>query len=177
MLFPVGLSMNHELLNLLASLRQASAQEDQATAEKAAQGLAQLGSEGALVAGQIFSFLSSPNENIREPLVSLLEDCGPAPASDLPLIAKSLSSADELTAYWAATLLGRGKCDAIAHVSALTKKLAEESQPHVVREQAAWALGKIGSLDAPAKEALAKAAASPLPRLARLAKQALESDD
>lgn len=169
--------MNHELLNLLSSLRAASAQGDEATAAKAAQGLMQLGPEAALIAGQVLPFLSSPNETIRESLVSLLEDCGPAPASDLPLVAKTLTSSDELTAYWAATLLGRAEKGAATHVPALAKALADESRPHAVREQSAWALGKIGSLDTAAKEALAKAASSPLPRLTRLAKHALESGD
>jgi HEAT repeat protein len=166
--------MNHELLNLLASLRQASSLGDEATAEKAAQALVQLGSEAGLVAGQTLPFLSSRNETIRESLVSLLEDCGPVPSGDLSLVAKSLASSDELTAYWAATLLGRGGNEAAAHSTALVQVLADESRPHAVREQAAWALGKIGSLSPSAKETLTKAATSPLPRLARLAKQALE---
>jgi hypothetical protein len=42
-----------------------------------------------------------------------------------------------------------------------------------VAERAAWALGKVGPAAAPAREALARAAASAHPRLARLAGEAL----
>lgn len=165
--------MNNELLQLLAALRAAIAQGDTATAVTAAESLMHLGSEAVAVAPQLLPFLSNANDEIRNPLVSVLDDCGPVPASDLSLVAQSLASTDELTAYWAATLLGRGEAAATPHTAALAATLADESRPVPVREQAAWALGKIGSLDEVAKMALQHAAQSKFPRLARLAKKAL----
>lgn len=83
-------------------------------------------------------------------------------------------------AYWSCTLLGR-----VAHesatkqqvVSGLLATVARASADMAVRERAAWALGEIGRPDTKRDQweaVLREAAGSSNPRLARLARAALE---
>ena len=77
-------------------------------------------------------------------------------------------------AYWSATLIGRLGERAVAAVSALCSAL-EADRPVIVRERAAWALGRIGqSAGETAIAALNKAANESKPRLSRLAQRALD---
>jgi HEAT repeat protein len=114
------------------------------------------------------------DDRVREFAVAALEDLGPPLAGDVASLIKLVDSPDALTAYWAITLLGRsGKtaADAVAVLVACVESAADLS----VRHRAAWALGKIGPAATAAKGTLKRAAGQGDERLARLAKEALES--
>ena len=105
-----------------------------------------------------------------------LESLGPPAANDAAALAKLLSDEALDVAYWAATLLGRLGEDDGSSCGAVVKPLvtALEHYPEsAVRERAAWALGQIGPTAAEALPALQAAAAGTIPRLARLAKDAI----
>ena len=112
------------------------------------------------------------DESLREWVVSALEQLGAPADTDLPALVKLLD-ADELSAYWAATLLGRLHERAAPAVAPLTKCVAASPHPSV-RQRAIWALGQIGSAARSAAEVLQQAAASSDPRTARLAREAID---
>jgi hypothetical protein len=77
-------------------------------------------------------------------------------------------------AYWAVTLLGRSGQKAATATAVLAGCLNAGCDPSVA-QRAAWALGKIGPAAAAAGDSLEKAAAAADPRLARLAREALDA--
>jgi HEAT repeat protein len=96
------------------------------------------------------------DDDVREAVVAALEDLGPPPLDQLGQLTPLLADPDAAPA-----------------VAALTSALAPAA-PLTVRQRAAWALGNIGPAAASATPALEMAAAHNDPRLARLAKQALD---
>jgi HEAT repeat protein len=113
------------------------------------------------------------DDDVREAVVAALEDLGPPPLEQLDQLTPLLADPNGDVAYWAATLLGRLGSSAAPAVAALTSALAPAA-PLTVRQRAAWALGNVGPAAASATPALEMAAAHNDPRLARLAKQALD---
>ena len=71
-------------------------------------------------------------------------------------------------------MIGRLKDAGSSATDALAKCL-NDTKEMAVRERAAWALGEIGPQAKAAVDSLKKAASDGGPRLARLAKQALDS--
>ena len=113
------------------------------------------------------------DSRVREWAVAALEELGPPPAEIIEHLAEIAAGPEPLSAYWAATLLGRAGRDAAAAVPALATCVAS-AEDMAVRERAAWALGKIGPAALSAREALQQAVAQGKDsRLARLATEAL----
>jgi HEAT repeat protein len=99
---------------------------------------------------------------------------GPPRTDDAALIAKLLGHTSPEVGYWAATLLGRLEAAGRDSVSDLTLALA--TSPHkAVRQQSAWALGRMGTAASSALPALEVAAKESDPRLRRLAEAAIKS--
>jgi len=140
---------------------------------EAAQRLAQMEEAAQPAATALVAACDEADEDTREWVVAALEALGPPPAAQQPKLIEQLDSDCALARYWAATLLGRLE-DQIAQaaVTRLATVLAADEDA-AVRQRAAWALGQIGAAAAPARDALAQAAESPDPRLARLAARAL----
>ena len=84
-----------------------------------------------------------------------------------------MTSQHSLVAYWAIILLGRLGPDAVSGEGILANVLTNSSDPGI-REQAAWALGKIGVTTDTAIAALKHAQDGGTARLVRLAQEALQ---
>jgi HEAT repeat protein len=139
---------------------------------KAAEQLSQQGEEARAAAVALVQACGD-EEAVSQWAVEALEQLGPPPGSAVKQLIPLVAHPHELVAYWAATLLGRLQDQAIAAVPALASALNDS--PHVaVRQRAAWAIGQIGERSGPTMAALTAAARSSDPRLARMAKQALE---
>jgi HEAT repeat protein len=140
----------------------------------AAERLCRAGDDARVAAVPLVRACGDADDRVRDWAVAALEELGPPPAADVPTLTTLAGERHALVAYWAVTLLGRSGKDAAAATPALAACLAQAPDP-AVTERAAWALGKIGPAAAAARPALEQAAGAPDPRLARLAKQALES--
>lgn len=161
------------MANEVATLSHDLTNGDGARRSAAAERLAQLGPDAQAAAVELCR--AAANEDTREWAVAALEELGPPPADQLPQLIELLDSKSPLVAYWAATLLGRLGRGAQPALAPLAKALSP-SRPLEVRQQAAWALGEIGS-GGVAREALQAASTDSDPRLARLARAALASLD
>lgn len=96
-----------------------------------------------------------------------------APASEEQDALADLFTAEEATAYWAVTLVGRLKPKDLAIPKQLAQLVENEKTPEEVQNRAIWALGQIGLNSPEVQTALENAAKSPSPRTARLATKAL----
>lgn len=148
--------------------------QDASKQAAAAEALARLGGEARPAAAALARACDSSDESVREWCVAALEELGPPPPGQIQeLIGLARGSSPE-PAYWAVTLIGRAGDHAAPAVAALADIVRNSTDPSV-RQRAAWALGKIGPVASPAQSALREAASGDEPRLARLAKQALEA--
>lgn len=139
--------------------------------QRAAEQLARSGTGAAPAAVELVQ-AAGGEESVRAWAVEALEQLGPPPTTALTPLCGLTAHPHELVGYWAVTLLGRLGSDAVRSATALTHAL--ERSPHgAVRQRAAWALGEVGDTSPPVLAALARAAESSDPRLARLAGQAL----
>jgi HEAT repeat protein len=86
---------------------------------------------------------------------------------------KRLGNSAPDCAYWAATLLGRSGGEAASAVKSLIQALEQRSELPV-HERVVWALGQIGPAASNSVSTLRRIAESNSPRLARLAKSALQ---
>jgi HEAT repeat protein len=152
--------------------RQKLQSEDLGEREAAAESLSQMGADAAAAAVELV-MACADQESVQQWAVAALEELGPPPTDSIPQLTKLVSSNDPLTAYWAITLLGRAEDSATTCQDELATALNDSATPNV-RERAAWALGKIHATSPIATAALEKAVNSDQPRLARLAKTALE---
>jgi HEAT repeat protein len=150
------------------------ASSDAGRRAEAAELLARAGDLAAPAAVPLVRACGDGDEQVREWAVSALEELGPPPDGVVADLVKLGGDRDPLVAYWAVTLLGRAGQGAASAVSALAACLASTADL-AVRQRAAWALGQIGPAATASRDALAKAAGDADPRLARLAKEALES--
>jgi HEAT repeat protein len=148
---------------------------DAAVRAAAAEQLAHL-EDGAQAAAPALAVATADgDESVRQWATGALESLGPPAAGDTAELVKLLPDTRPDVAYWAATLLGRlgdGAGDAKTVAALIT---ALNSHPEAaVRERAAWALGQVGPGAAAALPALQAVGGTTNPRLARLAKQAIE---
>jgi HEAT repeat protein len=151
---------------------------DAAKRVAAAQRLARAGEAAAGAAVALVRACGDSEPEVREWAVAALEDLGPPPGDAVARLVPLVQDREPLAGYWAATLLGRleGKLgqDAAGAVTALASCI-DSAADLSVRQRAAWALGQTGPAAAAAGPALTRAAASGDERLARLAREALES--
>ncbi len=96
----------------------------------------------------------------------------PSPSEAIEIANCLAQPGDGEVAYWAATMLGRLGCDGIEGVAALIDCI-EHSSFLPARERSAWALAQIGSGASQAIETLRLAVDENLPRLSRLANEAI----
>lgn len=141
---------------------------------EAAERLSRAGEAAAAAAVPLVRSCMDDEDRVREWAVAALEDMGPPPPDAVPPLVDLARGGDALAAYWAVTLLGRVGQDAEPAVPALIACVTSAGEISV-RQRAAWALGCIGPGAAAAREALGRAAGDPDERLARLAKEALDS--
>lgn len=167
-----GLERNSRMdVNKLVADLQAA---EESTRVAAAEKLAQAEGELQLVALEVVETLPDQPEQVREWLVEALENMGPPDSGDVAPLAELLKHANRDVAYWAATLLGRLKKGAATAQGALADCVGAHPEM-AARQRAVWALGKIGLPSEAARAALTKAATSDNPRLARMAREALEA--
>ena len=159
--------------NIQALIQQLSAQNS-AQQAAAAQALARLGQDARPAAAALVAALRTADAPTREWCAAALEELGPPPATQISELVKLAGDKSPDVAYWAITLLGRAGKDAAPAVPTFISVL-QSSPESALRERAAWALGKLGRIAAPATSALRKAEAGSEPRLSRLAKQALDA--
>ena len=140
----------------------------------AAEALMRLGDGARGAAVLLARCAGDDNEETREFAVAALEELGVPSVTDVAAFVELLRQDNADVAYWAATLLGRLGEQAVTAVPALCTAL-HEIRPLIVRERAAWALGRIGRIGGEsAIAALRKAANHPQPRFSRLAQHALD---
>ena len=140
---------------------------------RAAEGLSRIGEQARGAAVPLARACGDLVEEVREWAVAALEELGPPSADDVDALAELLKIGNSDVGYWVSTLLGRLGADAASAVPALKKALCGPAEISV-RQRAAWALGKIGPRAASAVVSLRTAAADADPRLARLARRAID---
>lgn len=161
--------MSESVATLSAKLERGTLPERVAAAEQ----LARLGTQAQVAIVTLVRATADDNEDVRSWANTALEECGPPRSADLPALVDLLDHASLDVAHSAALLLGRLGGDGADAVEALTRALGHHHEL-VVRERAAWALGKIGVGSPPVCDALRQAVDAGPPRLARLAATALE---
>jgi len=147
---------------------------DPALQSEAAEALAKLGEKAKPAAPALAKNAGSAEETVREWAVAALEGLGPPRIDDQKALRELVLADCAEAAYWAITLLGRLEAEAGPAVPELTEALKQSPYPQN-RQRAAWALGKIGPAASDALPALKAAANEADPRLARLAKRAVQS--
>lgn len=164
-----ALAMSADISPLVTALRDS----DPAQRGKAAEQLSRLGPDARAAATRLVRACGDESEEVRQWAAAALEELGPPAADDVDLLVSLLRDEHSDVGYWSATLLGRLQSDAGAAAPALAAAVA--GSPHIsVRQRSAWALGKIGPRAAAALEPLHRAATTDDPRLARLARRAIE---
>lgn len=157
------------LSELIAQLQSDSIESRTMAAEE----LATRGEAASPVAVALVDACSDASEEVREWAVAALEAIGPPPEEDIAELCDRLRQPQLDVAYWAATLLGRLKTAAAPAVDALAQSVASHPEAEV-RCRCAWALSRIGTAARTARAVLQQAAQGDHPRLARLARQALD---
>lgn len=152
---------------IVAALRAA----DPAGRQRAAEEAGRLGEAAAEAGAALCEAAGDPG--VADLCVGALEGLGPPPQALLPELTRLVSHTNDLTAYWAATLVGRLGPAAAAALPVLAATVSG-SGALSVRERAAWAIGQIGP-DGPTRRALEGAAGGAPPRLRRLIDGALEN--
>ncbi len=115
---------------------------------------------------------SDSDEQVSQWSQAALEELGPPATDELEALIE-LTAADESTAYWAVTLIGRLEGEAAPAAGHLARVVDQDSTPIEVRNRAIWAISRIGLIDSKIKTILENAARSENPRTARLASKAL----
>jgi len=146
---------------------------DVAARRKAAEELARLGPTAKVAALDLARACADADREVREWVVAALEEIGPPPVADLNDLVELLPTGPPDVSYWAATLLGRLGAEGARAVPPLISTL-EGNSDIIVRQRAAWALGKIGRPASAGLPALKAAVASGQPRLAKLAEEAIK---
>lgn len=139
---------------------------------QAAQALAQHREAAQAAVIPLCRAASDGDEQVREWCHAALEELGPPPEEERDALL-DLITAEELTAYWAVTLLGRLGNAAQPAALPLAALVERTETPDEVRNRALWALGKIGGQAPEIRAALERAAQNENPRTARLAAKAL----
>lgn len=123
------------------------------------------------LAPELIEVFGRADEGLREVCLGAVENCESIDVGVGRRLIPFLAG-DELQAVWAAKLLGRLGAEAAFAVDDLVKVLTK-SDSIPVREEAAWALGRIGPGAKAALLTLEAAAKVDSPRLARYAKEAI----
>jgi HEAT repeat protein len=159
--------------NAIPALIAALSLSDPSHRAKAAEQLAQAGTDAQAAAVPLVLACGDEAEEVRTWATSALEELGPPDAADVGMLTSLVEAQSPDVAYWAATLLGRLKDAAASAVNALS--VAVERSSHLaVRQRATWALGEIGTAAVAALPFLHRAASNADPRLARLAIEAIQ---
>jgi HEAT repeat protein len=162
-------SGNVAVSRLVADLKS----DDVDVRRNAAERISQHGGDLCAVSVELVEACADEDEEVREWVVTALEELKQPAESDLQDLADLLANDSDDVGYWAATLIGRLGKAALPAVPALVAALAD-TQGLLTQQRAAWALGKIGRKAVDALPALEKAAASQNARLSRLATGAIE---
>lgn len=126
----------------------------------------------AKLAVELIQCVTDSDEEVRNWANEALENLESPPVSELANIAKFVASSDDDAAFWALKLLGRLGEQAQSQQVCIAAALKQERAVQV-RQNAAWALGKLGSLSDDSRKRLQEAAKDADARLAHLAQQAL----
>jgi HEAT repeat protein len=162
-------AMSEDLKRLTADLTA----DDEHVRAAAAEALCRQGEIAQPAAISLALSLADPSESVVEWSAAALEGIGsPDPCQLRELIGLLKHDSPEV-GYWAATLIGRLEEQGAPAAESLANALSGDTATNV-KQRAAWALGKIGPAAEPALPALRTAAATHDPRLARLAKRAIE---
>jgi HEAT repeat protein len=167
--FPEHRIMSADLTKLISQLDE----DDPGERARAAEELCRLGDMARPAAVALVAACADPLESVREWAAAALEGLGPPDGADIEQLMVLTRHHAPSVAYWAVTLLGRSGPAADAAVGALSAALRDHAAS-AVRQRAAWALGKVGQSATNAIDELEAAAASDDPRLARLARQAID---
>lgn len=159
-------------MSKLSTLIPALSAADADTRARAAEQLAQLGSDARPAAVPLVLACGDEAEDVRQWATAALEAIGPPDLADVASLTSFVDGRSPDVGYWAATLLGRLKSEAAPAVDSLARAVA--GSPHLsVRQRAAWALGEIGPAAIAAVPLLEKAATEADPRLSHLAQAAM----
>lgn len=139
------------------------------------QALANDPAAAAQAATDLIECVADDNEEVRNWATEALENLSEPAAADAAKIAKLVSSPADDSAFWALKLLGRLGEEALTQESLIAAALSE-SRALAVRQNAAWALGKIGKLSSDTCSKLKQAASAGDARLTQLANQALSNN-
>lgn len=123
------------------------------------------------LAPELLALCATKDESLREVVMGAIEGMGPPSVSRAVEVGAFLAG-EEAQVYWSATLLGRLGGPAGFAAEELAKVLSD-STSMTLRERCAWALGQMGPEAKASLPALEAATASPSPRLARFAREAL----
>lgn len=160
--------MTFDIEPLVAGLQRGESSERVVAAQK----LCQAGPLAQPAAVALVEATVDESDEVRQWATAALEDLGPPAASDQDKLADLLVRRQDDRAYWAATLLGRlGSSGAPA--LRFLEQVAGSAAPLNVRQQAVWAIGRLGSVACGAEATLRSLEQSPDPRLRRLAEEAL----
>ena len=159
----------NEIEKNCADLKSSNATERAAAAER----LCIAGPAASVAAVELVQACSDPDESVQTWAAAALEDLGPPGTESVQRLLELVTSQHSLVAYWAIILLGRLGPDAVSSEGILANVLTNSSDPGI-REQAAWALGKIGVTTDTAIAALKHAQDGGTARLVRLAQEALQ---
>lgn len=162
--------MPHDVQKLIASLTSSNT----AARREAAESFARLGPDAVAASVSLVNACGDDDEQVRNWVVAALEELPAPQAADAAALATLINGTNLDVAFWATTLLGRMEAAAASTVPTLAAALTDHPEL-VVRQRAAWALGKIGKPAAAAISQLEAAATSEDARLARLAANALEA--
>lgn len=138
------------------------------------QALANDADAAAKVAVELIGCVADSDEEVRNWASEALENLEAPLASDASAIAKQIGNPADDAAFWALKLLGRLGEDAKSQEANIAAVL-KSNRAITVQQNAAWALGKIGSLSSESRSLLEKSASSADARLAQLSKQALDA--
>jgi HEAT repeat protein len=162
--------MSQDVSSLITSLESSSV----AARREAAESFARLGAEALSAVIPLVKACGDADEQVRDWSVAALEELPAPDASQLASLVPLVASESLDVAFWAATLLGRMEEAAEPAVPALANAVVNHPEL-VVRQRAAWALGKIGKPALSAIPYLETASTSEDARLARFATMALNS--
>lgn len=146
---------------------------DTAVRIQSAERLAHLEHAAAPAACALVRNVGDVNESLAEWSCAALESLGPPPRGMLGELVHLAGDPNPDAAYWAVTLIGRLEIEASSAVPVLAQ-LMQSTEHEAVRQRAAWALGRIGPNAEAARNVLESASTCDDPRLAGLARVALD---
>lgn len=123
---------------------------------------------------EIIESVVDANEEVRNWATEALENLESPRPQDAPKLAAMISNSEDDIAFWALKMLGRLGEAAKSQEKDIARAL-DSKRGKSVRQNAAWALGKLGGLAADSRAKLEEVLSESDARLVQLAKQALNS--